>query len=101
MNVASPLRIYISATYRDLHLHRSAAATVLRRMGHQVIGMEEYVAEGQRPLAKCLEDVAGCDVYVGILPWRYGFVPKPAGESPPATVPPGATYGETSITEFE
>jgi hypothetical protein len=101
MNAASPLRIYISATYRDLHLHRSAAATVLRRMGHQVIGMEEYVAEGQRPLAKCLEDVAGCDVYVGILAWRYGFVPKPAAESPPATMPPGATHGETSITEFE
>ncbi|MGF1643452.1 MAG: DUF4062 domain-containing protein, partial [Thiotrichales bacterium] len=51
------MRIYISATYRDLERHRAAVAQVLRRMGHQPIGMEDYVAEGARPLHRCLADV--------------------------------------------
>lgn len=94
------MRIYVSATYRDLAKHRQAVSTVLRRMGHQVIGMEEYVAEGTRPLHRCLADVAGCDAYVGILGWRYGYVPKSAGVDDFA-LPSGTTLGETSITEFE
>jgi Domain of unknown function (DUF4062) len=36
--------------------------------------MEDYVAADQRPLAKCLEDVATCDLYVGIFAHRYGHV---------------------------
>ena len=38
--------------------------------------MENYVAADQRPLAKCLEDVADCDLYVGIFAHRYGYVPE-------------------------
>src|SRR5262245_50181396 len=48
----------------------------MRLAGHQVIAMEDYVASDDRPLAKCLEDVGNCDIYVGIFAWRYGFVPK-------------------------
>ena len=94
------MRIYVSATYRDLARHRQAVSTVLRRMGHQVIGMEEYVAEGTRPLNRCLVDVASCDAYVGILAWRYGYVPTSAGVDVLA-LPLGTALGETSITEFE
>jgi Domain of unknown function (DUF4062) len=94
------MRIYVSATYRDLARHREAVSTVLRRMGHQVIGMEEYVAEGVRPLHRCLADVAACDAYVGILGWRYGYVPTSTGTDDVA-LPAGTTLGETSITEFE
>ena len=96
------MKIYISATYRDLQKHRLAVSTVLRRMGHQPIGMEEYVAEGMRPLHRCLDDVATCDAYVGIVAWRYGYVPSEAGEPDPLPVlPAGTTLGKTSITEFE
>jgi hypothetical protein len=37
--------------------------------------MEDYTAEGRKPLHKCLDDVRQCDVYVGIFAWRYGHVP--------------------------
>lgn len=37
--------------------------------------MEEYVAEGARPLERCLKDVDDADLYVGVFAWRYGFVP--------------------------
>jgi hypothetical protein len=45
-------------------------------MRHDVRGMEDYVAADQRPLERCLQDVAACDLYVGIFAWRYGYVPK-------------------------
>jgi hypothetical protein len=102
------MKIYLSSTYRDLEAHRAAVAGVLRRMGHQALGMEDYVAEGARPLHRCLADVVACDAYVGILAWRYGHVPRdwgPGAPVPPSpgagALPPGTMLGQTSITEFE
>ena len=94
------MKIYISATHRDLQRHRQAVANVLRRMGHQPIGMEDYVAGGVRPLDRCLKDVTECDAYPGIVAWRYGFVPKDAGAAA-GKLPQGTDVGRTSITEFE
>jgi hypothetical protein len=68
-------KIYISSTYSDLKDFREAAYRALRKLNHDVIAMEDYTAADQRPLDKCLADVAGCDVYVGIFAWRYGFIP--------------------------
>src|SRR5215213_4640270 len=70
-----PVKIYISSTYQDLVDHRGAVDRALRRMGHDVIGMEQYVAEGNRPLDRCLADVRLADLYVVIAGWRYGYVP--------------------------
>lgn len=69
-------RAYISATFKDLQQHRQIAHVVLKRFGYDDVAMEYYVAEDERPLDKCLRDVAECDVYVGIFAWRYGFVPE-------------------------
>jgi hypothetical protein len=56
---------------------------------HDVISMEDYVATGQYPLHKCLADVASSDVFVGLIGWRYGYVPE--RDNP----------GKKSITELE
>jgi hypothetical protein len=82
-------RIYISSTYSDLKEHREAAARALRRMNKTGVAMEDYVATDERPLDKCLADVASCDAYVGIFAWRYGYVPDK--DNP----------GRKSITELE
>jgi hypothetical protein len=77
------MKIYVSSTYQDLIDHRSAIDRTLRRMGHDVIGMEQYVAEGNKPLDRCLADVRLADLYVVIVGWRYGYIPldqPPAGE---------------------
>lgn len=84
------MKIYISSTYQDLADHRSAVDRTLRRMGHDVIGMEQYVAEGNKPLDRCLADVRLADLYVVIVGWRYGYVPL---DQP--------TPGALSITELE
>ena len=76
--------IYLSSTYADLEEYRLSVIGALRLMSYQVICMEDYGAADQRPLHKCLRDLEGCEVYVGLFAWRYGFVPthdNPAGRS--------------------
>jgi hypothetical protein len=79
-------RIYLSSTFEDLKTEREAVYRALRQLRHDVVSMEDYVASTERPLDKCLSDVAACQAYVGLFAWRYGFVP------------PGQTH---SITELE
>jgi hypothetical protein len=92
------MRIYLSSTYTDLVEHRAAVARLLRQMGHEVIGMEEYVAEGSRPLERCLQDVDSAAIYIGIFAWRYGYTPPSPAVTPgdPVGAPP-----RVSITEAE
>jgi hypothetical protein len=69
-------------------------------MGHHVVGMEEYVAEGTRPTDRCIEDARTADLYIGMFGWRYGYVPtKPSLAG--ITLPAKTTAGKTSVTEFE
>ncbi len=68
-------KIYISSTRSDLKEYCEVVYKALRALRHDVIAMEDYVASDQRPLDKCLADVAACDIYVGIFAWRYGFTP--------------------------
>lgn len=69
-------RIYVSSTYSDLKEHREKVYRVLRQLGHDVVAMEDYVAADQRPLARCLADVAASDLYIGIFAHRYGYIPE-------------------------
>lgn len=76
------MKVYISSTYQDLIDHRAAVDRTLRRMGHDVIGMEQYVAEGSKPVERCKADVRVADVFVIIVAWRYGHRPDPAAVPP-------------------
>ncbi|MBL8446097.1 MAG: DUF4062 domain-containing protein, partial [Zoogloeaceae bacterium] len=69
------IRVYVSSTYEDLKDFRAKVNEALRRGGYELVTMEDYPAFDQRPLAKCLADVASCQIYVGILAKRYGHVP--------------------------
>ena len=69
------IKIYLSATYADLKPYRDAVYRILRMLRHDVIAMEDYVATAAYPLYKCLDDVASCAVYVGLVGWRYGYIP--------------------------
>ena len=50
-------KIYISSTYNDLIDYRDTVYKSLRKMGHDVIAMEDYIASDDRPADKCLADV--------------------------------------------
>ncbi len=87
----NPVRVYISSTSRDLGGYRAAAAKAVSELDFRGVAMESSVASPKQPLAKCLEDVRSCQIYLGIVAWRYGFVPAPEHGGD----------GTASITEFE
>lgn len=80
------LRVYLSSTFEDLKEHRAAVFAALERAGLDVARMEAYAAADERPLDLCLRDVARSEIYVGLVAWRYGYVPpdehgNPQGKS--------------------
>jgi len=90
------MKVYISSTYQDLVDHRAAVDRTLRRMGHDVIGMEQYVAEGSKPVDRCKADVRASDIYVIIVAWRFGYVP--GGTASP---PDGRSITEIELQEAQ
>lgn len=75
--MAQSLKVYISST-SELKEERKAVFSAIQRAQHQPIGMEHYGAGEEAPLTKCVEDVEACDMYVGIIGWRYGYQPPGA-----------------------
>ena len=76
--------VYISSPYEDLKDYRQAVADALRSCGYSVEAMEKYPARDNRPRVVCETDAANSDLYVGILAWRYGYIPiedNPEGQS--------------------
>ena len=80
------MKVYISSTFSDLREYRAAAADVLRKLGHDVRGMEAYVAESSRPVDVCEGDARSCDVCVLLLAWRYGYVPTSQNRVPALSI---------------
>ncbi|MFB9235801.1 HEAT repeat domain-containing protein [Plantactinospora siamensis] len=80
------MKVYISATQKDLLEYRAAVHAAARRLEIEDVAMEAYGADARPPLERCLADVRRCDLYVGLFAWRYGY--RPADQ-------------ESSITELE
>jgi formylglycine-generating enzyme required for sulfatase activity len=72
--------VYVSSTFIDLEGHRAALKTALEKARYDVECMEKYTAFDQRPLDRCLADVAATDVYVLLIAHRYGT--RPAEDNP-------------------
>ena len=76
--------VYVSSTFVDLEQHRAALKAALEKAQYDVECMEKYPAFDERPLDKCLADVARADVYLLLLAHRYGYRPtegNPDGKS--------------------
>ncbi|MEO8327391.1 MAG: DUF4062 domain-containing protein, partial [Nitrospirota bacterium] len=69
------MKIFLSSTYVDLIEYRQAAIDVLERLGHQVRGMEKFVAQPVEPSVACLSEIEECELFVGIYAYRYGYIP--------------------------
>jgi hypothetical protein len=74
--MASKRLIYISSTFSDLEDHRTEVKASLEKGGYDVACMEKYPAFEERPLEKCLADVAATDGYVLLVAHRYGHRPR-------------------------
>ena len=69
------VKAYVSSTFEDLRDCRAEVRLALSRLGVTDVAMEYYVAEPERPLERCLRDIAECDLYIGLFAWRYGYIP--------------------------
>jgi len=71
-------KVYISSTYIDLKDHRKAVREFFGKFRDkfEVISMEDYVADSELPVDKCVDDVKRCDFYILIVAGRYGFIPQ-------------------------
>jgi formylglycine-generating enzyme required for sulfatase activity len=67
--------VYVSSTFIDLEEHRAALKRALERARYDVECMEKYTAFDERPVERCLADVAAADVYVLLIAHRYGYRP--------------------------
>lgn len=65
------MRLYLSSTLSDLQDERRAVRDVLS--DYAVV--ESYEADPQPLWKSCVADVAKCEIYIGIVGLRYGFVP--------------------------
>ena len=79
--------VYVSSTVADLAEERRAVLDWLRLARHQAV--DSYLPGSDTVRDSCLDDVAGCDLYVLIAGHRYGFQP------------PDGNPGGLSITQLE
>lgn len=70
------MKVYISSTFKDLEEYRDSVRIAIQRLRNTTVMMEHYTADSQTPLDKCLSDVSESDIYIGIIAWRYGFIPN-------------------------
>lgn len=68
--------IYLSSTLKDLLPEREA---VRQALAGKAVVKESYDADEDSVRDSCLNDVESCEIYVGIIGLRYGFIPP--GES--------------------
>ena len=86
--VHMPFTVYLSSTLKDFEAERRAVQNAL---GDQCVVRHSYRASEDALVESCLNDVAACDLYIGILGLRYGHVPDKPFRNPK----------KLSITELE
>ncbi len=70
---APPLRVFIGSTWLDLIAEREAVERALNRLrAARFVGMEYFGAQSTTTRESSLVELERCDVYVGIIGYRYG-----------------------------
>ena len=67
--------VFISSTSKDLTKHRQQARDACLAVGMFPIMMESLAASDANAISASLKMADEADIYVGILAYRYGYVP--------------------------
>ncbi|MBS1663627.1 MAG: DUF4062 domain-containing protein [Bacteroidetes bacterium] len=86
-------KVYLSSTFNDLKEYRSGVIDLFRLLNdtYPLMSMEAYTASEKSTVQRCVDDAAGCDIYILLLGNRYGWIPNDPGVNP----------NNRSITELE
>ena len=69
-------KVFISSTFMDNEDRRKIVEDAILGAGMLPIGMERFTATTQPTVESCLDLVKQADVLVGIIAWRYGWIPE-------------------------
>jgi hypothetical protein len=69
------MKVFVSSTFVDLADHRKAVDDTLSRLSAQFRGMEYFGARPYEPKKVCFDEIARCEVFIGIYAHRYGWIP--------------------------
>ncbi len=69
-------RVFISSTYLDNAERRKLVEDAVLRAGMTPVGMERFTASWRGTVEECQRLARECDVYVGIVAYRYGWIPS-------------------------
>lgn len=67
-------KIFVSSTFTDMIPHRKQIIKALSNFDVEILGMENFGARKSPPLETCLKDLELCDIYLGVIGFRYGSV---------------------------
>jgi hypothetical protein len=69
-------RVFISSTTEDLKEHRAAVIDVLLRLEQEPVLLESPPADDRPVLELSRRLIESCDLFIGLIAWRYGFGPR-------------------------
>ena len=67
--------VFVSSTYLDNKERRKIVEDAITRAGMVTVGMERFTASTNPTVDECESKVREADVLVGIVAWRYGWIP--------------------------
>jgi len=68
-------KVFISSTYLDNFERRRVVEDAVLRAEMHPVGMERFTASANPTVAESEHLVGECDVYIGIIANRYGWIP--------------------------
>ena len=74
MNTLQRLRIFISSTTKDLQPERDAVERAIATLNLEAVRSEKVGSQSISPREACRIMAQECDVYLGILGGRYGYI---------------------------
>jgi len=74
-------KVFISSTYLDNVERRKIVEDAVLRAEMQPVGMERFTASARPTVEECERWAGECDIYVGIIAHRYGWIPDGHGRS--------------------
>jgi hypothetical protein len=75
------LRVFLSSTFEDLGGAREQIVRLLSVIPAELVRVEMFGSDETRPVEYCLQQVRGCNLFVGIYAERYGSIDPESGLS--------------------
>ena len=73
--LGTPFSVFISSTFLDNEERRKLVEDAILRSGMHPVGMERFTASANPTVDECRRQARECDVYLGIIAHRYGWIP--------------------------